>query len=94
MRLPSSGIQRQRSWGGSGVVGSISPFGPSFIFLLFPYIKAGQHGVEAEKGSGWRRPIRGFVTSTYSLESGKQKCLKSEYGAMGHSRRDRAKKEK
>ena len=51
-------------------------------------------GVEAEKGSGWRRPIRGFLASTYGLESGKQKCLKAEYGAMRHGRRDRAKKEK
>ena len=50
--------------------------------------------MEAEKGSGWGGPIEGFVTPSYCLKLGEQKCLKAEHGAIRHGRRDRAKKEK
>lgn len=48
----------------------------------------------AEKGSGGRRPVRGFITLSYYLNSEKQKYLKVEHGAVGHDRRNKAKIEK
>ena len=50
--------------------------------------------VEAKEGSGWGRPVRKLVTPVYSLKSGRQKCLRAEYEAKRHGRRDRAKVEK
>ena len=40
------------------------------------------------------RPVRRLVTPAYTLKSGRQKCLKAEYGAKRHGRRDRTKTEK
>ena len=47
----------------------------------------------AEERSRRRRPARRGIIS-YSLKSGKQKCLKAEQGATGHGQRERAKMEK
>lgn len=33
------------------------------------------------------------LVPAYGLKSGREKCLKAGYGAKGHGRRDRAKKE-